>query len=61
MAYLLHNGVLDSMKYSVLINKFPKGGIIYKIINNVQECQFHCILTSSVLAKRYLFFYCTII
>lgn len=33
MAWLIHNGVLDSMKYSLLINQFPKGGKIYKTMN----------------------------
>ena len=33
MAWLIHNGVLDSMKYSLLINQFPEGGKIYKTMN----------------------------
>lgn len=30
---LTNDGILDPMKYRTLVNKFPKGGIIYKAIN----------------------------
>lgn len=45
------------MKYSLLKNKYPKGSIIYKIINNVWEYQFRCIFTSNVLTQGTSSFY----